>query len=378
MASTSKFTFPHETLTPIVGKPTNTTLQLLQRQLFTNARSVPSTRGGGLHGHLAMVLSDADYLARAGVPFEVPVHPGPPPPAVGAAAVVAVALRLHTEAINDVTCYNNLRAALTSQLITAVNASFLNALEDPIFGFSDVSPRSMLEHLINEYGTLTPEELEANRSALSAAWNFDDPIEDLWAKIANIQRVATFGNVPLADITVITLTLAMIEKTGLLASTTEKFRLRPPAEWTLALFKTEFQLGNKERIRRLTANDAGFHGALNATGGVPPDTAITPPPTAAAAVTPATATPSATRHVTVEGGKMFYCWTHGLGTQRNHNSLTCINKAEGHQDTATAFRMMGGNNTISSGRSRAARRLPTTDTPPATRSASRRSSSPAN
>ena len=374
MTASSKFTFPHETLTPIVGKPTNTTLQLLQRQLFTNARSVPSTRGGGLHGHLAMVLSDADYLARAGVPFEVPVHPGPPPLAVGAAATVAVALRVHTEAIDNVTCYNNLRAALTSQLITAINASFLSALEDPVFGFSDVSPRHMLEHLITEYGTLTPEELEANRSTLSVAWNFDDPIEDLWAKIANVQRVAAFGNVPLADVTVITLTLTMIEKTGLLASTTEKFRLRPPAEWTLALFKTEFQLGNKERMRRLTAGDAGFNGALNATG-VPAATDNTPPPTAAAAVTPASATPPATRHVTVEGGKMFYCWTHGLGTQRNHNSLTCLNKAEGHQDTATAFRMMGGSNIISSGR---ARRLPTSDNSTTTRSSSRRSSSPAN
>jgi hypothetical protein len=40
-------------------------------------------------------------------------------------------------------------------------------------------------------------------------------------KIANIQRVAAFGDVPLANITITTLTLAMIEKTGLLATTTE-------------------------------------------------------------------------------------------------------------------------------------------------------------
>lgn len=347
MSSTAKFTFPHETLTPIIGKPTNTTLQLLQRQLFTNARSVPSTRGGGLHGHLAMVLSDNEYLARAGVPFIVPVHPGPPPPAVGAAAAIAVALRVYTEAIDDVTRWNNLSAALTAQILNAVSASYLSALEDPIFGFSDVTPRSMLVHLRNEYGTLTPEELETNRTALSEPWNFDDPIEDLWSKISNIQRVAAFGDVPLADITVITLTLAMIEKTGLLASTTEKFRLRPTAEWTFALFKTEFQLGNKERIRRLTAGAAGFHGAHNATSTPPPS--VSAPASAAAAITP-TGTPApAARHVTVEGGKMFYCWTHGLGTRSNHTSLTCLNKAEGHQDDATAFRMRGGNNTISSG-----------------------------
>lgn len=163
-----KFTFPHETLTPIEGKPTNTTLQLLQRHLFTNARSVPSARGGGIHGHLAMLLSPADYLLlRAGVPFLVPVHPGNPPEPIGTAAVIGVALRNYTEALADVALYNNLSAAVTSRILKAVNASFLSALEDPDFGFSDVSPRTMLEHLRNEYGTLTPEELERNRTALS-------------------------------------------------------------------------------------------------------------------------------------------------------------------------------------------------------------------
>jgi hypothetical protein len=171
----------------------------------------------------------------------------------------------------------------------------------------------------------------------------------LWAKIANIQRVAEFGDVPIADVTIITLTLAMIEKTGLLATTTEKFRLRPLTEWSLAAFKSDFVLGNKERIRRLTAGDAGFHGANNAISTPPPATPV--PALAAAVVTPATtaSVASAARHVSVEGGKMYYCWTHGLSSMRNHTSITCLHKAEGHQDDATAFRMKGGNNTITSG-----------------------------
>ena len=102
MASTTKFTFPHETLTPIDGKPTNTTLQLLQCQLYTNARSEPSAHGGGLHDHLAMVMSNADYLARAGVDVIIAVHPGPPPAPAGAAAVIAVALSIYNDAIKDV------------------------------------------------------------------------------------------------------------------------------------------------------------------------------------------------------------------------------------------------------------------------------------
>ncbi len=349
MASSPKFTFPYATLTPIDGKPTNTSLQVLQRQLFTNARSVPSVRGGGNHGHLAIVLSAPDYLARVGVPFLVPVHPGAPPEAVGTSAAIAVAIRNYNDALADVTLYNSLSSALTAQILTAVTSSFLSALEDPDFGFGDVTPLAMLTHLRAEYGAMSPEELERNRSALSEPWNFDLPIEDLWAKLANIQRVAVLGNVPIPEITIVTLTLAMIEKTGLLATTTEKFRLRPSADWTITLLKSEFQLGNKERLRRLTAGDAGFHGAHHAAplASTPPAPAV-----AAAAVTPSPAAPAASRHVTVEGGKMYYCWTHGLGPNRNHTSLTCLRKADGHKDDATAFKMKGGNNTISSGRPR--------------------------
>ena len=118
MAS-SKFNFPYESLTSIAGKPTSTTFKLLQRQLFTNARSVPSARGGGNHDHLAILITSAEYLARVGIPFTTPVHPGPPPAAEG------TAVRNYNDALADVTLYNNLRAALTAQILIAVNASFL-------------------------------------------------------------------------------------------------------------------------------------------------------------------------------------------------------------------------------------------------------------
>ena len=180
----------------------------------------------------------------------------------------------------------------------------------------------MLTHLKTEYGTMTPEELERNQTALSDPWNLFEPIKDLWVTIANIQHLAALGNVPIPDVTVITLTLAMIESTGLLATTTEKFCLRPLADRTLALFKAEFKLGNQERVRKLTAGTAGFHGAHQAV-------AVTPPPaTAAAAVIPTPGAPLAeAQHVTVEGGKMYYYWTHGLSLHRKHTSTTCLHKA---------------------------------------------------
>ena len=101
------------------------------------------------------------------------------PVALGTSAAVSAALRAYTDALNDMlVLYNKLRAAaLTAQILTAGDPSFLSTLEDPDFGFGDVTLLfAMLQHLQSEYSTMTPEELEQNRAALSEPWNFDDPI----------------------------------------------------------------------------------------------------------------------------------------------------------------------------------------------------------
>ena len=140
----------------------------------------------------------------------------------------------------------------------------------------------MLNHPVTHYGTLTPQELEANRLNLSTAWNPDAPIEDLWGSVANIRRVASAGQSPIDDISAINILLTMFEKSGLLATTTEKFRLRPTDEWTIPVFTADVTLGNKERVRKLTAGTAGYHGVHAATTGLPgaPSAlaATTPPP----------------------------------------------------------------------------------------------------
>lgn len=336
----SKITFPHEELTKIEGKPTNTSLQLLQRQLYTNARSIASPRGGGLNGHLALLMEDAAYLARAGVAFNVPVHPGPAPvhAADATAAQIAETIRLYNQALAELNLFHNVSTRLKAQILAVVDDTFLQSLEDNDFGYADVTPRDMLLHLQANYAILAPEELEANRASLSDHWNPDEPLEQLWTKMTNISRIATAGGSPITAVAAITLTLAMFEKSGLLATTTEKFRLRPLQEWTMDNFQQDFTLANKERLRKLTAGAAGFHGAHAAT---PPPAAV---PTAAT-VTPPVQIPS----VTVDGGKMYYCWTHGLGRNQLHTSQTCNRKATGHIDNATAFNMQGGNDKIMPG-----------------------------
>jgi hypothetical protein len=50
----------------IIGKSSNTSLQVLKHQLYNNATSVPSRHGDGAHGHLGIVLNTNWYLAVSG------------------------------------------------------------------------------------------------------------------------------------------------------------------------------------------------------------------------------------------------------------------------------------------------------------------------
>jgi hypothetical protein len=88
--ATTTFPLPHEQLTPIPGKPTAAAIRQLKKELYANARSIHSDRGGGLNGHLGLVMPTAAYLLRAGTTFDEPNHPGLQPIHAAAAAVAQI------------------------------------------------------------------------------------------------------------------------------------------------------------------------------------------------------------------------------------------------------------------------------------------------
>jgi hypothetical protein len=174
----------------------------------------------------------------------------------------------------------------------------------------------MIQHLDAIYGTLSPEELEANFLDLSKPWNPDSSIEEIWASVDNILHLACNGHANILEVTTITILLAVFETSGLLGSTTKKFRLRDISERTLAAFKDEVNRGSKERIYKLTTRTASYHGAhaaIHRHG------------------RPCPTKPDAN----CEGIPLLYCWSHGLSTYANHTSFTCNNKKAGHVSTAT-------------------------------------------
>ena len=85
----------------------------------------------------------------------------------------------------------------------------------------------MLTHFRTTYATIEPEEIERNRNALTTTWNPEEPIEDLWNRIKEIQRFATDAQEPITDAAALRLTLGVFEATSVLTTATEKWRDKP-------------------------------------------------------------------------------------------------------------------------------------------------------
>ena len=206
-------------------------------------------------------------------------------------------------------------------------------------GYSDVDAVDMIKHLEKKYATITSDDIERNRATLSAPWNPDTEIEDLWLRINRAQLFsldADDNNThKISDAAAIHLTLAMFEKEQLFITYCDTWRDLDKSKRTYTMFQEHFEKANKGRLRKLTADRAGYHGAANAAQEQQPP------------VIPA----APAGGVLVNGGcHMYYCWTHGLGKNRSHTSTTCTHPAEGHIQDATANNMKGGNNRIMTGR----------------------------
>jgi len=85
--------FQHPEPTRITEEPTFASLRRLEKELKANASSIESDIGGGDHGYLGLVLSDANYALVSATAFTPSTYPGTLNIPVTATQVEAVSLR---------------------------------------------------------------------------------------------------------------------------------------------------------------------------------------------------------------------------------------------------------------------------------------------
>ena len=117
--------FQHKLLTKIHGAPSYDSLQNLLIELKANAGSVPTTLGGGHHGHLGLIVSPERYATLAHtIPWVNPVNPGAfTPPAAGTAAQIEAARDVWKDATATFNICQATEKALVAQVVESIDPS---------------------------------------------------------------------------------------------------------------------------------------------------------------------------------------------------------------------------------------------------------------
>jgi hypothetical protein len=315
--------------------PTHSTLAILHKQLNTYAAGITSSRGGGDHGHLALVYSDAKYLALTQVAFIAPVHPGPTPIPGATGPIITENNRLHAAAIAEHKIYKDTQATIKQMILAAVPLTFIGELEDNELGFATVTPQVILQHLDTNYGKVTHADLSKNKSRMNKPWSGDQPIEDLWTQIATAKAYAATHN-PISEADTVMAATDNLQNSGLFKDDLKSWRSKPIADQNWANLKEHFNQANSDRLQVQTVGGAGY-----------------------SAKTEPTKENKANYDELKEFKNWKYCWSHGLN--KSHSSKHCGQPLEGHVKEATLNNTHDGNRIIlvpSAGRVNGPRRPP--------------------
>jgi hypothetical protein len=318
---------PYEPLTKIESDtfPSALSVRKLKKEIYANARSVPTPLGGGNHGHLGLVMTAAAYAALVPAPGAAFVLPDVPDAlnfnGNAAAGTVALARAEHEEGMNTYNKCHSLERQLKNQLLKAVPMIFIEELEDFEHGFATVTTGQLLEHLVTNYGTLTPEDKFKNSEKLHTPWNPDTPLETLFNNVAEVRQIAAAGGDPISEPTAVRAIIANLKNSGLFSKALDEWRQQyNEAQQTMANVRIHFHAANKLRINEnpTKRSEKAFAAQGKETNNTAPNTNCA----------------------------RAYCWTHGATFTMTHTSKTCNKRAEGHNENATINNMLGGNNTM--------------------------------
>ena len=156
--------FEWSNLTPICGKPTVEMLHKLWNEIKANTKYVYSNLGGGAHGHLGLVLTEAQYTLISSTNFFYPTHLGPLIIPDGATAHVNSKMRIvHTEEVCLFREVTGVEESLVQQILGTVEEAYLVDIRNKITNSINDTVAGVLTHLQDNYVQLMPHDLLEQR-----------------------------------------------------------------------------------------------------------------------------------------------------------------------------------------------------------------------
>jgi hypothetical protein len=247
--------FQHPTLTKINGDPTYTSLAKLERECKANGKSVSTTLGGGLQGHLGLVCSTAAYQRISpGVPFDRPILPVLPDLSNSTGAQIEDAQRRFEDDLISFNACNLIEQTIVQQINTALDEDCLANLIDDDTGLLEGTIPEIIQTLFDTYGSITPQSLAAAKAKVEAViYNHGRPIVTISTEINEYAETTE---------QLINIGIIIITRSTIFSSDIRKWHDKPIADKTWPDFKEHFKAAQKAIKKSqpaITTNTLGYH-----------------------------------------------------------------------------------------------------------------------
>jgi hypothetical protein len=135
-----------ETVTKIHGQPTSHNLTNLEKEIIAILANIPTTMGGGNHGHVGVIMDPTDYnTLTAGIDFVNPVDPGIYPAGLavnGAAGTRAREEAIHKELITQFETFEGVKLGTKDLILEAVDNEYLSEIKHDTLGFFESNAKA--------------------------------------------------------------------------------------------------------------------------------------------------------------------------------------------------------------------------------------------
>ena len=259
--------FRHANLTKIDGNPTYENIQLLYKEIKANAASVPSTLGGGNHGHLGLVQDNTTYARISpNTAYIRPTLPAAlPPPAAGMTQhQIAERQRLYDLDVATFHEVTHIERTLLNQIGEALNDTVLAAKINDDTGVVEGTVIEVVQYLFQEFGNITDQQLaDAKNKIMKHKYVHDNPIFNVFQEIHKYSLMAEAHGTPETSEQLIAIGKIIITNATIFGDAVEKWNDKPQADKTWATFKAHFSKAQRDyKAARPTATLAD-HGYLN-------------------------------------------------------------------------------------------------------------------
>ena len=256
---------PVKTLPTIQGEPDYETINQMVQTLYGNAASLSTTSGGGAHGHIGLIMTQALYATLTATPYIAPPDPGVLP-YIPPNASVATREQLWTEHKEARRIYDNttnMDDALKGQIIDTIDDAYLCEMRNKYTGYLGITTRNLLDHLIDRYGKITPADLETNKKRMNEPIDTTQTIDIFFKRIDDCIQYADGGEVPFTPEQIVQTTYHAVSTSGHYTDTCKIWRKKAAAAKSWPLFKTYFakEYNNLKEQQKVNTSQTQFHGA---------------------------------------------------------------------------------------------------------------------